>query len=287
MTRGRHGSLALQRVTLSFTTLRRFIPAHKEFTDDEINRRLFEEEVDVVVKAWTEQSIEYNGEAWQIPYPHDRGVDNWPLAKLGITARFGAPGEVDGSGNVRRVSVVPAPYSHPHPPVFVATSGSPESAEYAARRGFIPLYFTALKTAVTLGNAYVQASSAAGHPRLLGQHQALVRMPRIAPSRSAADEMVLKYDADIFRNFYAAMGGHKVAPHDVPRAVTRYGLWSVGTTDDVRDQLIEEWKQFPAEYLTLIYHYAQMPKDEVIENLGIFMHKVKPALDELTTEGES
>src|SRR5262249_34078523 len=30
MTRGRRGSLAFQRVTLSFTTTRRFIPAHEE-----------------------------------------------------------------------------------------------------------------------------------------------------------------------------------------------------------------------------------------------------------------
>lgn len=102
----------------------------KDRDDDEINRRIFEEEVEIVLKAWTEASIEYQGTAWQIPYPYDRGVDDWPLAKAGVTGRFGAPGEVDEEGNVRRVSVVPAPYTRPHPPVFVATSGSPESAEY-------------------------------------------------------------------------------------------------------------------------------------------------------------
>jgi alkanesulfonate monooxygenase SsuD/methylene tetrahydromethanopterin reductase-like flavin-dependent oxidoreductase (luciferase family) len=257
-------------------------PDRKEFSDDEVNRRLFEEEVDIVLKAWTEESIEYQGRAWQIPYPHDRGVDDWPLANMGITARLGAHGEVDESGNVRRVSVVPAPYSRPHPPVFVATSGSPESAEYAARHGFIPLYFTALQTALKLGDAYVKTSAAAERPLPMGQNQALVRMPRIASSRAAADEMVMKYDADIFRNFYAAMGRHKVEPHDVPSAVTRYGLWTIGTVDEVRRQLVEEWRQLPAEYLTLIYHYAQMPKDEVIDNLRIFMEQVKPALDEMT-----
>src|SRR5262249_20715947 len=212
-------------------------PERKEFSDDEINRRIFEEEVDIVVKAWTEDSIEYQGHTWQIPYPHDKGVDDWPLANVGVTGRLGAPGEVDEAGNVRRISVVPAPYTKPHPPVFVATSGSPESAEYAARRGFIPLYFTGLGTALTLGNAYVNASAAAGRPLPLGQNQALVRMPRIASSRASADEMVMKYDSDIFRNFYAAMGRHKIERKDVPSAVTRYGLWTIGTVDEVRDQL--------------------------------------------------
>ena len=41
-------------------------------------------------------------------------------------------------------------------------------------------------------------------------------------------------------------------------------------------------KQLPAEYITLIYHYAQTPKEEMIKQLKIFMEEVKPALDELT-----
>ncbi|HXR24742.1 MAG TPA: hypothetical protein VN742_05225, partial [Candidatus Binataceae bacterium] len=57
---------------------------------------------------------------------------------------------------------------------------------------------------------------------------------------------------------------------------------AVGTVDEVRRQLVEEWKKFPAEYLTLIYHYAQMPKEVVIQNLELFMREIKPALDELT-----
>ncbi len=257
-------------------------PEQKEYSDDEVNRRLFEEEVDIVVKAWTEESIEYKGSAWQIPYPHETGVVDWPLANIGVTARLGAPGEVDEAGRVRRISVVPAPYSKPHPPVFVATSGSPESAEYAARRGFIPLYFTSLETALALGNAYVKASGEAGRPLPLGRNQALVRMPRIARSHEAAEAMVMKYDSDIFRNFYAAMGRHRVTREDVPKAVTRYGLWTIGTVEDVRRHLVDEWKRMPAEYLTLIYHYAQMPKEEVIDNLRIFMEQVNPALEEMT-----
>lgn len=250
--------------------------------DDEINRRIFEEGIDIVVKAWTQESIEHKGTAWQIPFPFDAGVDDWPLAKMGVTGRLGAPGEVDANGVVRRVSVVPAPYTRPHPPVFVATSGSPESVEFAARRGFRPLYFTGLKAGLTLGQIYQKAATDAGASFTLGQNQAVVRIPHIASSRAAAEESVIKYDSDIFRNFYAAMGGHKVERNDVPKAVTKHGLWAVGTVDDVRDQLVAEWKQFPAEYVTLIYHYAQMPKDVMIEGLTTFMEKVKPALDELT-----
>jgi alkanesulfonate monooxygenase SsuD/methylene tetrahydromethanopterin reductase-like flavin-dependent oxidoreductase (luciferase family) len=250
--------------------------------DDAINRRIFEEEVDIVVKAWTEDSIAYKGESWQIPFPFDKGVDDWPLAKAGVTGRFGAHGEVGADGNVHRISVVPAPYTRPHPPVFVATAGSPASAEYAGRRGFIPLYFTSIKNAVTLGTAYQSAATASGHRFTFGQNQAVVRMPHLGATTEAARRSLIDYDADIFRNFYASMGRRKMDTSDIVKSTTQFGMWAVGTVDEVRRQLVEEWKKFPAEYLTLIYHYAQMPKEVVIKNLELFMREIKPALDELT-----
>ena len=257
--------------------------------DDAVNRRIFEEEVDIVVKAWTEDSIAYRGESWQIPFPFDQGVDDWPLARAGVTGRFGAHGEVGADGNVHRISVVPAPYTRPHPPVFVATAGSPESAQYAGRRGFIPLYFTSLKNAIALGTEYQNAATASGYKFTFGQNQAVVRMPHLGATMEEAKRSLIDYDADIFRNFYASMGRRKMDTSDVYKATTQFGMWAVGTVDDVRRQLVEEWKKFPAEYLTLIYHYAQMPKDVVIRNLELFMREIKPALDELTpyTEKET
>jgi hypothetical protein len=35
----------------------------------------------------------------------------------------------------------------------------------------------------------------------------------------------------------------------------------------------------PAEFITLIWHYAQVPKDEVISELEVFMTKVLPELE--------
>ena len=40
----------------------------------------------------------------------------------------------------------------------------------------------------------------------------------------------------------------------------------------------------PAEFITLIYHYAQMPKDKVIKNMIEFNEVVKPVLDEITAK---
>jgi len=259
----------------------------KDLDDDAVNRRLFEEEVDIVIKAWTQDSIEYKGQAWQIPFPFDRGVDDWPLARNGVTQRLGAPGEVGPDGSVRRVSVVPAPYSHPYPPVFCATAGSPESAEFAARRGFIPLYFTSIANAVRLGTRYHETALASGYQLSFGQKQAVVRMPHLGNTMEEAHRSLIDYDGDIFRNFYASMGRRKMDTTDLVKSTTQFGMWVPGTVDHVRQQLVNEWKHFPAEYLTLIYHYAQMPKEVVIRNLELFMREIKPALDELTPYTET
>ena len=39
------------------------------------------------------------------------------------------------------------------------------------------------------------------------------------------------------------------------------------------------FEQAPFEYITLIWHFAQQPKDEVLEEMQLFMEKVVPELD--------
>ena len=58
------------------------------------------------------------------------------------------------------------------------------------------------------------------------------------------------------------------------------GLFSIGSVSEVRDSLVAQWRQMPAEYVVLIYHYAQQPKESVIEQLEVFMREIEPALDE-------
>jgi alkanesulfonate monooxygenase SsuD/methylene tetrahydromethanopterin reductase-like flavin-dependent oxidoreductase (luciferase family) len=260
--------------------------AERARADDEVNRRIFEEEVEIVLKAWSEESIAYKGSAWQIPYP-EAGIDDWQMAQLGITQRLGAHDEAGSDGIVRQLSVVPGLYTQPHPPIFVGISQSPESADYCARMDFIPGYFAPAKGVKVLGERYVEASRAAGRNYVLGQNQAVIRWPRIAGSREQAERDVMAYDADIFRNFYGPIAGRHLPEDRVLQSIHESGLWSIGTADQVRDELVAEWREMPAEYVILIYHEGQMPRDVVVRNLEQFMTHVKPALDEVTDYSEA
>ena len=55
-----------------------FSPAtqvEKDLDDDAENREIFEDHVEIMLKAWTQESFDHNAKRWQIPYPYDTGVD--------------------------------------------------------------------------------------------------------------------------------------------------------------------------------------------------------------------
>jgi alkanesulfonate monooxygenase SsuD/methylene tetrahydromethanopterin reductase-like flavin-dependent oxidoreductase (luciferase family) len=246
-------------------------------SDDQINREIFEENVELVQQAWTQDSVEAKGR-WQVPFPYDEGVD-WTMT---ATREMGAVGEMDEHDKIRRVSVTPRPLQQPHPPVFVSSNASKETVEYCGPRGFIPTYFSKIERAAEYGGAYVEAAATAGKTYALGQNQALVRWGQIAETTEEARQQVADYDVDIFRDLYAGTTPMKFDPENPVDSVVNSGLWVVGTPEEVREQYIELWRHLPAEYVVLIYHYAQQPAASVIRQLELFMEHVKPALDELT-----
>ena len=254
------------------------------------NREIFEEAVEIVLKAWTQESIEHNSERWQIPYPYEGGHRGWLMAPW--TEKLGAHGEVGPEGELRRISVVPAPYTKPHPPVFIASNTSQETVDYAGRHGFIPAYFSKMKQVADFGPSYVAAARGAGYNFAPGQNQAIVRMPRIAGSMAESRADIASFDGMIFKHFYqnflpmtlrAKVNITEDATfEELVDPMIDTGLFMAGSASEIRDQFLEQWRHFPAEYVILIYHYAQQPKESVIKNLRLFMDEVKPALDELT-----
>jgi alkanesulfonate monooxygenase SsuD/methylene tetrahydromethanopterin reductase-like flavin-dependent oxidoreductase (luciferase family) len=248
---------------------------------DRRNREVFEEHIDMVIEAWTQDSVERNSRTWQVPYPYDSGID-WKMREA--TGRLGAPGEIDADGVLRRVSITPAPYTKPHPPVFVASAASLETVEYCGSRGFIPAYFSGVGRAGKFGRVYADRARDAGHDFALGQNQALVRWMQVGDTTEQARQAIADYDVEIYKNLYQPLTPVMPFTSDDPvQSVIDCGLWMHGTIDEVRQQFVRQWEELPAEYVVLIFHYAQQPLESVLRNMRLFMEHVKPALDELTT----
>src|SRR5581483_7452138 len=103
---------------------------------DNHNRRVYEETLKVIKMAWTQNTVNYNGEYYQVPYPYEEGIRRWPAHEW--TRQYGSPGEVDDQGVVRNVCVIPEPYQKPHPPMFHPFSVSEATIRYTAANNIVP-----------------------------------------------------------------------------------------------------------------------------------------------------
>jgi alkanesulfonate monooxygenase SsuD/methylene tetrahydromethanopterin reductase-like flavin-dependent oxidoreductase (luciferase family) len=248
--------------------------------DDAKNRKIFEERTLLLLKCWAEDSVETNQADYEIPYPYETGVRGYPAWKSAQTA--GAPGEVGPDGTIRRVSVVPSTYTRPHPPVFVAMSGSASSIPFLARHGFRPTYFTSLDNVLQLARLYVDEARAAGLPFALGERQNIVRWIHVGRNEQEFRDKLMRYDYEMYVNFYTAF--FPKLPHFTDKDSTLQsmqdsGIFMGGTVEQLKQQWRVIYAALPAEYITLIWHYAQCPKQVVLDELDVFMNKVLPELD--------
>lgn len=245
--------------------------------DDERNRAIFEERVNMVLDCWTQDSVRLDGKYYQAPFPLDTGIVGYPARKIAGAA--GAQGEVDGEGALRRFSVVPAPYQSPHPPIFVAVSRSEPSVRYCARNGFTVVHFSKGDGVAKYAKVYCEEAAAHGKQFKFGQRQNSVRWPHIAKSAEDYNRKLVEYDLDIYKNFYSPFFPQLPANVDWVQNMKDSGLFLGGTIDEARTLFQQEWAKVPCEYLTLIWHYAQQPKDEVIWELEQFMKHIWPTLE--------
>jgi alkanesulfonate monooxygenase SsuD/methylene tetrahydromethanopterin reductase-like flavin-dependent oxidoreductase (luciferase family) len=246
---------------------------------DRKNREVFEERVEMILKCWTEQSTVLDGKYYQAPYPLETGVENYPAWEIARDA--GAAGEVDEKGNTRAICVVPKPYQKPYPPVFVAASKSRESIEFCAKHGFRPTYFMPDKGVIELAQVYVEEAAKHGHHFRLGERQNLVRWPHITKDAAEFDRKLLEYDLDIYKSFYGPFFPQFPQGDDTAlvEGMKQSGLFIGGTIEES----IRQWRKImdvvPCEYITLIWHWAQQPKDDMLEELELFMKHVLPELE--------
>ena len=63
------------------------------------------------------------------------------------------------------------------------------------------------------------------------------------------------------------------------------GIFLGGTVSELKDQWHKIYDDLPAEYITLIWHYAQCPKEVMMEELGVFLNEVLPELDAPSSDG--
>ena len=225
--------------------------------DIEESRDRFSEYLDVMIEAWTKETVTYHGKFVNID-------DVW---------------------------VIPKPVQKPHPPLYVAVSTSPASADAAAKRG-LPVILGG--PTATMG----QASEALatwrarmehyGHPHAHLDPPVLMNV-YVAPTKEEAER-----DPAGFENFtvnvLAKVGSPARKDGTFPAGyeswATRQQDREIASTSGTRrlsgtpDMVIEQVEKFRAQGINHIFGwfgFPGMPHDKVMRSIDLFATKVMPA----------
>jgi alkanesulfonate monooxygenase SsuD/methylene tetrahydromethanopterin reductase-like flavin-dependent oxidoreductase (luciferase family) len=172
---------------------------------DQHNREVYEEVLEIIRKAWTEDTITYNGKYYQIPYPYEEGIQRWPAAEW--TRQYGAPGEVDAQGVVRKISVIPKPYQQPHPPLFQPFSVSENTIRYTARSSIVPWILVSNPPDFQrLCQVYQEVAQASGRSLKLGESVGAFRAVHFGKTEAEAVALLRDTNYRGFIEYFSGFG---------------------------------------------------------------------------------
>jgi alkanesulfonate monooxygenase SsuD/methylene tetrahydromethanopterin reductase-like flavin-dependent oxidoreductase (luciferase family) len=172
---------------------------------DQHNREVYEEVLEIIRKAWTEDAITHNGKYYQIPYPYEEGIQRWPAAEW--TRQYGAPDEVDAQGVVRKICVIPKPYQQPHPPLFQPFSVSENTIRYTARSNIVPWILVSNPPDFQrLCQVYQEVAHASGRSLKLGESVGAFRAVHFGKTEAEAVALLRDTNYRGFKEYFSGFG---------------------------------------------------------------------------------
>ena len=238
---------------------------HQHDAIDDANRAAFEECYKIIKKAWTEETLSYNGKYWRVP----PGDTPW---NIDATNKWGKGVE---NGIVKAVSVVPKPVQKPHPPVFQPFASSERSIRWCAAENataVLPPLFPAYER--QLCELYSRAS---GKP--LGEGMGVLRDVIIADSDAEAKQLWRESGYFCGKEWFEPFGFSKGMAD--PQTGEMPDLWDnslalVGTVDTVTQQLERLMKRLPLNWIFAWMYNGLLSHDHIMKTLELFYTKVLP-----------
>jgi alkanesulfonate monooxygenase SsuD/methylene tetrahydromethanopterin reductase-like flavin-dependent oxidoreductase (luciferase family) len=172
---------------------------------DQHNRKVYEEAVKIIKKSWTEETWDHNGQYYKVPFPYEEGIRRWPAAEW--TRQYGAPGEVDEQGVIRKICVVPRPFQEPHPTLFQPFSVSENTIRYTAREGIVPWILTSYPPAFKdLCRVYREVAAENGRQLGIGESVGAFRAVHFGRTEDEAVELFRTTNYAGFHDYFYGFG---------------------------------------------------------------------------------
>jgi len=244
--------------------------------DEEQNRALFEETLEILLKAWTQEFFRHKGPLYEFPVPGMKW--NHPLSPA-------TPAFVGPDGTITHMAVTPRPLQKPHPPLWQVID-TPRSIRWAASRGIQGLFWmppvSALKERFEVYRDV--ASEARGREYALGEGIGLVRDVYVADTMEQArrefeDAVMTSYRWILhWRGLRNLMNAGEDLTDDMelsydflhPRNLL------VGTPEFVAERIQELRDEINLEHLLLWTTHPGLPHARAMRSLELFTERVMP-----------
>lgn len=169
---------------------------------DALNREIYDEYLEVVLKAWEKDSFNHSGPHYQAPFP-STGIANWPAAPW--TRRFGGPDEVDEQGTIHEIGVIPKPVRTPQ--VFIPTTSSRQTVIDAAHRGHTLLMLVGdRERIVEVAKLYRDEAREAGRILAPGENIGVVAKIAVGDTFGEAFDLAVRTSGYFYQNFFSNFG---------------------------------------------------------------------------------
>ena len=233
---------------------------NRNSAQDEKNREYFREFVEVVLKAWKEDTFSYRGTYWTVP--PDDFVNPHPQNAY---VAYGTG--VDADMRIREIGIAPKPYQTPHPPLYGGFTHSMRTALFWARYGGKPIVLASdLDFCKRLWAGYRDEAQKHGHDVAPGD-EAAWGGAMICHSSAATAREWLTDPMWLWDEWFTPFGqGH-------PELL-------VGDPDTISQRIEQAARTFPINECFLLIPQGIHDRDQVMTSLDLFASKVMPRFSE-------
>ena len=233
---------------------------------DRINRQIFEESLEIIKRAWTNERFSFRGEHFTLP------ADDIP----------------DRGSNVDDLTLIPRPE---RPIDIYQPVTSPETIEYVPRAGHKAVYWLQnADSQLDKWNKFAKIRDDMGKPVAPGDDRCLVLNVHVGKTREAAMKKG-KPGHDEFCRFLSPYGrfssyrnpdGSKVAFDHCPTVQESIDqkIQAIGSVDDVVDT-IGFWRELlDLKHLIIFFDLPGLTRQEMKDQLHMVAEEVMPKLGE-------
>jgi len=255
-----------------------------DLKDQAKNKRLFQETLSIMKKAWTEKFFNHKGEFYTYPssnyvWEHDMSPPNKEVVDL-------------QTNELKKISVIPQPYQKPHPPITQVVD-SVSSIEWAAKNGInCIMWIPTVKTLKKRFEVYKNAKSETEKRDVpVGEGITLVRDMFVAETMEDAKKLAGEHMVNYMKwvCHWRGLGNHMDPGEELPTTKGKTDLLDYeflhkrnmlfGTPDYVVEKIKELQAELNLKDLLVWSNFPGVKHEDAMRSIKLFNEEVIPKIN--------